>query len=40
MLEKQKEQIMQENAKKAEKANNTETEITNLLSFKKKHAYA
>ncbi len=40
VAEKQKEQIEQENAKKTEKAKNTETEITNLLSFKKKHAYA
>ena len=40
MAEKQQEEIAQENAKKAEKAKNTDTEITNLLSFKKKHAYA
>ena len=33
-------QIEQEKAKKATKAKNTEKEITNLLSFKKKHAYA
>ena len=33
-------QIAQEKAKKATKAKNTEKEITNLLSFKKKHAYA
>ena len=38
--EKQKQEIEQENAKKANKAKNNETEITNLLSFKKKHAYA
>ncbi|MCI9177220.1 MAG: glycosyltransferase family 4 protein [Clostridia bacterium] len=40
VAEKQKEEIAQENAEKAKKAKNTETEITNLLSFKKKHAYA
>ena len=40
VAEKQKEQIAQENAQKTNKAKNTETEITNLISFKKKHAYA
>ena len=40
VAEKQKEQIAQENAQKANKAKNSETEITNLLSFKKRHAYA
>ena len=40
MAERQAEQIEQEKAKKAAKAKNTEKEITNLLSFKKKHAYA
>ena len=40
VAEKQKEQIAQENARKTERTSNTETEITNLLSFKKKHAYA
>jgi len=40
MAEKQAEQIAQEKAQKASKAKNTEKEITNLLSFKKKHAYA
>ena len=40
VAERQKEQITQENAKKASKAKNNETEITKLLSFKKKHAYA
>ena len=40
MAEKQAEQIAQEKAKKANKAKNTEKEITKLLSFKKKHAYA
>lgn len=40
VAEKQKQEIEQEHAKKASKARNSETEITNLLSFKKKHAYA
>ena len=40
MAEKQANQIAQENAKKAKKAKNNDTEITNLLAFKKKHAYA
>ncbi len=40
MAEKQANQIAQESAQKAKKAKNTDTEITNLLSFKKKHAYA
>ena len=40
IIQKQKQEIAQENAKKAKKAGNTETEITNLLSFQKKHAYA
>ena len=40
VAEKQKQEIEQENAKKANKAKNSENEITNLLSFKKKHAYA
>ena len=40
MAEKQAEQIAQEKAKKASRAKNSEKEITNLLSFKKKHAYA
>ena len=40
VAEKQKEEIEQEKAKKASKAKNTENEITNLLTFKKKHAYA
>ena len=30
----------QEKAKKTEKAENSQKEITNLLSFKKRHAYA
>ena len=33
-------EIEQEKAKKTKKAKNTEGEITNLLSFKKRHAYA
>ncbi len=40
MAERQANQIAQEKAKKAKKAKNTEGEITNLLSFKKRHAYA
>ena len=40
MAERQAEQIAQEKAKKTTKAKNTEREITNLLAFKKKHAYA
>lgn len=39
MAEKQARQIVQENAKKTAKAKNTDKEITNLLSFKKRHAY-
>ena len=40
MAEKQANQIAQENAEKAKKSKNTDGEITNLLTFKKKHAYA
>ncbi len=40
MAEKQAKQIAQENAEKTKKAKNTEAEITSLLAFKKKHAYA
>lgn len=40
MAERQSKQIAQENAKKAKKAKNNESEITNLLSFKKRQAYA
>ncbi len=40
MAEKQAKEIEQEKAKKTKKAKNTDKEITNLLSFKKKHAYA
>ena len=40
MAERQARQIAQEEAKKAQKAKNTENEITNLLGFKKRQAYA
>lgn len=40
MAEKQKREIEQERARKTKKAKNTEGEITNLLSFKKRQAYA
>ena len=40
VAERQAEQMLQEKAQKAKKAENTQKEITNLLSFKKKHAYA
>jgi glycosyltransferase involved in cell wall biosynthesis len=40
MAERQKNQIAQENAKKAKKTKNAETEITNLLTFRKRQAYA
>ena len=40
MAEKQARQIEQEKARKTSKAKNSEKEITNLLSFKKRHAYA
>ena len=40
MAERQAKQLLQERARKAEKAENTQKEITNLLSFKKRHAYA
>ena len=40
VAEKQKREIEQERARKAKKVKNTENEITNLLSFKKRHAYA
>ena len=40
MAEKQAREIEQENAKKTSKAKNSEKEITRLLDFKKKHAYA
>ena len=40
MAEKQKRELEQERARKTKKAKGTETEITNLLSFKKRQAYA
>ena len=40
MAERQAKQMLQEKAKKPEKAENSQKEITNLLSFKKRHAYA
>lgn len=40
MAERQRKQIEQEKAQKAKKAKGTEKEITNLLSFKKRQAYA
>lgn len=40
IAQRQANQILQEKAKKAKKAKNTEAEITNLLSFRKKQAYA
>ncbi len=40
MAEKQKRELEQERAKKTKKAKNTESEIANLLSFKKRQAYA
>ena len=40
MAEKQKREIEQERARKTKKAKNTENEISNLLSFKKRQAYA
>ena len=40
MAQRQANQIAQENAKKTKKAKNSENEISNLLSFKKRQAYA
>ena len=40
MAERQRKQNEQEVAQKAKKAKGTEKEITNLLSFKKRQAYA
>lgn len=40
MAEKQKRQLEQERANKAKKARNTEREISNLLTFRKRNAYA
>ena len=40
MAERQARQIEQEKARKTKKAGNTEGDITKLLAFKKRHAYA
>ena len=40
MAEKQKREIEQERARKAQKADNSEKQITNLLNFRKRQAYA
>ena len=40
MAEKQKREIEQERARKTKRAKNTESEIANLLNFKKRQAYA
>ena len=40
MAERQAKQIVQEKARKTKKAKNTDAEITNLLGFKKRQAYA
>lgn len=40
VAERQARQMLQESAQKTKKAKNTEKEITNLLSFKKRQAYA
>lgn len=40
MAQRQANQMVQEKAKKTKKAKNTEAEITNLLSFRKRQAYA
>ena len=40
MAERQRKQLEQEKAQKAKKAKGTEKEITNLLTFKKRQAYA
>ena len=40
VAQKQQEQMLQEQTNKTAKAKNTEKEITNLLAFRKKHAYA
>ena len=40
VAERQAKQLLQERARKTQKAGNTQKEITNLLTFKKKHAYA
>ena len=40
MAQRQAEQLEQEKAKKTAKARNTDTEVINLLKFRKRHAYA
>lgn len=40
VADKQAQQMVQENARKTNKAHNTEKEITSLLNFKKRYAYA
>ncbi len=40
VAEKQKRQLEQERARKTKRADNTDNQITNLLSFRKRHAYA
>lgn len=40
MAERQARQMLQEKARKMDKAENSQKEVTNLLSFKKRHAYA
>lgn len=40
VAQRQAEQLLQEKTQKTKKAKNTENEITNLIAFKKKHAYA
>jgi glycosyltransferase involved in cell wall biosynthesis len=40
VAQKQAEELAQEKANKTEKANNTQREITNLLTFRKRNAYA
>ena len=40
MAEKQKREIEQERARKTQKADNSEKQITNLLNFRKRQAYA
>ena len=40
MAEKQEKEMMQEKAKKTKKAKNSDTEITDLLAYKSRHAYA
>ena len=40
MAERQRRQMEQEKARKTKKVKNSETELTNLLAFRKKQAYA